>query len=142
MPDILHRVGIDAPPERVLAALTTLEGLRGWWVSEAAGEPDAGGIVDFGFCRMRVVELDADQLVRWHCVEGPEDWVSTEVSFALDWKDGQTFVMFRHADWSEASEHMAHCSTKWATFLLSLRDFVETGTGRPAPRDVKVHMGD
>ena len=28
MPDILHRVGIGVRPERVYAALTTLEGLR------------------------------------------------------------------------------------------------------------------
>ncbi len=142
MPDILHRVGIAAPPERVLEALTTLDGLRAWWVAEAAGDPDAGGIVDFGFCKMRVIELDADQLVRWHCLEGPDDWVSTEVSFALEWKDGQTFVMFRHADWSEAGEHFAHCSTKWATFMLSLRDHAEDREGRPSPRDLKIEVGE
>ena len=33
---------------------------------------------------------------------------------------------------------MAHCSTKWATFLLSLRDLVETGKGKPAPADLKI----
>jgi len=33
---------------------------------------------------------------------------------------------------------MAHCSMKWATFLLSLREFVETGTGKPSPRDIKI----
>jgi hypothetical protein len=37
---------------------------------------------------------------------------------------------------------MHHCSTKWATFLLSLRDDLESGKGRPAPRDVKIHVGD
>jgi uncharacterized protein YndB with AHSA1/START domain len=52
MPDILHRVGIAAPPERVLAALDTLDGLRGWWVSTASGEPGPGGTIDFGFCKI------------------------------------------------------------------------------------------
>ena len=33
---------------------------------------------------------------------------------------------------------MAHCSTKWATFLLSLRDLAETGQGRPAPHDLRI----
>jgi hypothetical protein len=37
---------------------------------------------------------------------------------------------------------MHHCSTKWATFLLSLRDVVEGRAGHPAPRDVKIHVGD
>jgi len=27
---------------------------------------------------------------------------------------------------------------KWATFLLSLKDFVETGQGKPSPADVKI----
>jgi hypothetical protein len=35
-------------------------------------------------------------------------------------------------------EFMGHCSTKWATFLLSLRDLVETGQGKPAPHDLKI----
>jgi len=35
-------------------------------------------------------------------------------------------------------EFMAHCSMKWAVFLMSLRDFVESGNGRPAPEDVKI----
>jgi len=35
-------------------------------------------------------------------------------------------------------EFMGHCSTKWATFLLSLRDLVETGQGKPAPHDLRI----
>jgi len=27
---------------------------------------------------------------------------------------------------------------KWATFLLSLKDLVETGKGKPAPDDLKI----
>ena len=46
--------------------------------------------------------------------------------------------MFGHRKWREEVEFMAHCSTKWATFLLSLRDMVETGTGRPAPHDLRI----
>ena len=33
---------------------------------------------------------------------------------------------------------MAHCSMKWATFLLSLRKLVETGQGAPAPDDLEI----
>jgi hypothetical protein len=45
-------------------------------------------------------------------------------------------VRFGHRNWSEAVEFTEHCSTKWATFMLSLKDLVETGQGRPAPDDV------
>lgn len=33
---------------------------------------------------------------------------------------------------------MSHCSTKWATFLMSLKALDETGSGAPDPRDVKI----
>ena len=49
-----------------------------------------------------------------------------------------TIVLFRHEGWKEPVEFMYHCSTKWATFLLSLKKLVETGAGDPAPNDVKV----
>jgi hypothetical protein len=56
----------------------------------------------------------------------------------LDWKEDQTFVVFKHAHWKEPVEFMHHCSTKWATFLLSLRDLLETSDGRAIPNDVKI----
>jgi uncharacterized protein YndB with AHSA1/START domain len=142
MPDILHRVGIDAPPERVSECLTTIEGLRGWWVSNASGNAGAGGTIDFEFCRMRVLEVVPSRLVRWRCIDGPAEWIGTEVTFKLDWKENQTYVLFGHSGWAEPVEFMHHCSTKWATFLLSLRDLVEASAGRPAPRDLKIHVGD
>jgi len=49
-----------------------------------------------------------------------------------------TIVLFAHKNWREAVEFYAHCSMKWATFLLSLKEFVEAGKGRPAPADVKI----
>ena len=35
------------------------------------------------------------------------------------------------------SEFMAHCSARWAYFLLSLKSLVETGKGTPFPEDLK-----
>jgi uncharacterized protein YndB with AHSA1/START domain len=142
MPDILHRVGIDAKPGRVFAALTTIEGLRGWWQSKATGNAAAGGLINFGFCDMQVLAAAPDTLVSWRCTRGPQEWLGTEVSFHLEWKEGQTFVLFKHAGWKEPVEFMHHCSTKWATFLLSLMEMVERGSGRPAPYDFKIHVGD
>jgi hypothetical protein len=51
-------------------------------------------------------------------------------------------ILFTHAGWKEPVEFMHHFSTKWATFLLSLRDWIEKGRGRPAPDDVEIHVGD
>ncbi len=142
MPEILHRVGIDAPPDKVFKALSTVEGLRKWWVGGTKGSAAAGGLIDFGFCRMKVLEAEPDSVVHWKCTAGPPEWVGTEVVFRLLWKDDQTFVLFSHSKWKRPVEFMHHCSTKWATFLLSLRDLLERGKGRPTPRDVKIHVGD
>ena len=35
------------------------------------------------------------------------------------------------------SEFMAHCSARWAYFLLSLKSLLETGKGTPFPEDLK-----
>ena len=43
MPEILHRVGINTKPERVFAALATIEGVKGWWVTTATGNAAEGG---------------------------------------------------------------------------------------------------
>ncbi len=63
----------------------------------------------------------------------------------LDWRHAwfagratTTIVLFRHANWREVVEFTAHCSTKWATFLLRLKDLLETGKGRPAPDDLRI----
>lgn len=45
-----------------------------------------------------------------------------------------------HRNWREAVEFTEHCSTKWATFMLSLKDLVETGNGKPAPNDVWISV--
>jgi hypothetical protein len=129
-------------PEKVYEALATIDGLRHWWIVEATGDTEKGGLIDFGFCEMEVVASEPGKLVHWKCTRGPDEWVGTEVIFQLKWKEAQTFVIFRHASWKEPVEFMHHCSTKWATFLLSLKDWLERSEGRPYPYDVKVHVGD
>jgi len=142
MPDILHRVGIDASLNKVFTALTTIEGLCGWWVSTTTGSPATGGTINFGFCDMLVVSAEPNELVRWRCTRGPDEWLNTQVTFRLVWKEDQTFVVFKHENWREPVEFMHHCSTKWATFLLSLRDSVEKSAGHPVPHDLKIHVND
>lgn len=148
MVDIIHRVGIKASAAKVYDALSTVEGVAGWWTSDTIGDPRVGGALTFRFhspagvelgaIEMKVLELIPEKSVRWQVVSGPEEWVGTEIDFAISQADGLTIVIFGHRNWREAVEFMAHCSMKWATFLLSLRELVETGTGRPAPADLKI----
>ncbi|HZX08021.1 SRPBCC domain-containing protein [Kribbella sp.] len=142
MNDILHRVGIVAPSKDVYDALTTIDGLAGWWTVDTTG--DEAGVLEFRFASaggdgfdMKVLET-TPELIRWEVVGGPDEWIGTQVSFALSRADDFTIVLFKHEGWREPVEFMYHCSTKWATFLMSLKQYVETGKGEPAPNDVLV----
>ena len=44
-------------------------------------------------------------------------------------------LRFAQAGWREPVEFMAHCSTKWAYFLLGLKDGFEGGKATPFPDD-------
>jgi uncharacterized protein YndB with AHSA1/START domain len=141
--DILHRVGIKSAPDGVYKALTTIKGLSGWWTNDTTGETSPGGVVKFRFpplggFDMKVVELDPGKRVLWHVVDGPEEWVGTNISWELRQEADYTLVLFKHQGWKEPVEFMHHCSTKWAVFLMSLKALVETGKGAPAPNDVKI----
>ncbi len=142
MPDILHRVGIKATPKKVFEALSTIDGLSHWWIVDTKGSAKQGGMIDFGFANMRVVESKPNKIVQWKCVDGPKEWVDTDLTFQLKATKDETFVLFTHANWKRPDEFMRHCSTKWATFLLSLKDWLEREEGRPAPYDVKISVGD
>ena len=148
MADIIHRVGIKAPAAEVYNAVATTEGVAGWWTKETTGSSKPGGTIDvrfltphgkeIGAMAMEVVDLEPDRRVHWRFSKGPAEWVGTDVTFDIS-QDGQyTVVIFGHRNWREPVEFMAHCSMKWATFMLSLRELVETGRGKPSPDDVKI----
>ena len=142
MVDILHKVGILSAQNDVYDALTTVEGLAGWWTDDTKGDGNVGGVLEFRFppggFDMRVTELQPAQQVSWLVVDGPEEWIGTTISWDLTQEGDYTTVLFKHQGWKEPVEFMHHCSTKWAIFLMSLKSLVETGQGAPDPRDVKI----
>jgi len=147
MPDILHRVGIkSSSPEGVYKALTTVEGLSAWWTNDTQGEDNVGGVLKFRFhddgIDMKVLELRPTECVQWQVADGPQDWIGTKILWDLSQEDDYTIVLFRHQGWKEPVEFMHHCSTKWGTFLMSLKSLVETGKGSPSPHDVKISNWD
>jgi uncharacterized protein YndB with AHSA1/START domain len=148
MVDIIHRIGIRASLEKVYNALSTIQGLAHWWTENVEGDEQTGGEISFTFrekngeikgkMMMEVLMLAPPKEVRWCCKKGPDEWIGTEITFQLSQAENQTIIIFGHRNWSEAVEFTAHCSMKWAIFLLSLRDYVETGKGSPSPHDVKI----
>ena len=148
MINIVHRIGIKSPAKQVYNALSTVKGLAHWWTENVEGDEKIGGKIVFRFfshsgkeigkMAMEVQELSPEKYVRWRCVEGPTEWIGTDVTFELSRQDDQTIIIFGHRNWREEVEFTAHCSMKWAVFLLSLREYVETGKGKPSPHDLKI----
>ncbi|GIM82905.1 SRPBCC family protein [Salinispora arenicola] len=143
MVDILHRVGIKTPtPEKVYHALTTVEGLAAWWTDDTKGSGDVGGVLEFRFpsggVDMEVTELRPSERVRWRVADGPEEWIGTTINWGLHQSGDYTIVLFKHEGWQEPVEFMHHCTTRWGSYLMSLKSLVETGEGAPAPRDVEI----
>jgi uncharacterized protein YndB with AHSA1/START domain len=141
--DILHRIGVkDSSPDAVFDALTTLDGLSAWWARDTSGSVDTGGVIQFRFAvggfDMKVVELQTGARVQWEVVEGPAEWIGTTVNWDINQDGDYTIVLFSHEGWREPVEFMNHCSTKWATFLLSLKSLLETGIGYPDPNDLQI----
>lgn len=146
MVDILHKVGVKSSPDDVYAALTTRDGLSAWWTNDTQGDGAVGGKLEFRFeaggFDMEVLEAQPSRRVLWHVIDGPEEWVGTHVDWELKQDGDYTLVLFRHLGWKEPVEFMHHCSTKWATYLMSLKSLAETGAGAPHPHDVKVDSWD
>ncbi len=142
MTDILHEIHIQAPADTVYRALATVPGLATWWTSTTSGASAVGEHLEFHFGKhaihMQVEGLEPAKRVAWRCTRSNPDWVGTQLTFDLTEDNGRTTLRFGHRAWRESNDHFAHCSMKWATFLLSLRDQIETGAGRPFPNDLAI----
>lgn len=144
MADIRHRVGVNAPVDKVFEALTTVEGIATWWTRDAEGDAGLGGTLRFYFgspepsAVMEVVDVETDRLVTWRCSDGPAEWVDTRLDFVLKETDAETVLLFTHANWKEPVEFMHHCSTKWAYFLVGLKELLEGGDSSAFPDDLAI----
>lgn len=141
--DIKHRVGIQGSAADIYALLTTDQGLNQWWTQDTQGAGGVGSIIEFRFGGggpdFEVIELIPDRLVRWrHSGEMPSGWAGSEILFQLEPQEKQTVVLFSHYNWPVSDDFLAHCSTKWAVFMLSLKSCIETGSGKPFPNDVQI----
>ena len=142
MATIYHQVGIKANLNAVYKAIATTEGVTRWWTA-TTGNAEAGGELEFSFdghsVKVKVTGNTPGKYVEWTVIGEAGEWLDTRICFKLEELDDQVMVNFEHADWLEATEMLAHCSTKWAVFLLSLKAYLETGTGKPFPHDIHIN---
>lgn len=138
--DYARVIPFDAPIEQVFDALTTPDGLAGWWTPIVSGDPSTGGEIRFGFAGldeeivMRVDEAKHPSTVIWSCLThtGHPEWEGTRILFQLARNTDDTGLLsFRHLGLIPRLSCYETCESGWAHFLSSLLDYAQHGTGSP-----------
>ena len=136
---------IEASATEIYAALTTPQGLRGWWTADCDVETTVGGELRFRFGphykHMRITQLDSAREVRWLCTGAyinadrftrKDEWVGTQIVFRLSAQGStQTRLDFEHIGLVPTLECHTICVDGWRYFLESLSLFSQTGRGTP-----------
>jgi uncharacterized protein YndB with AHSA1/START domain len=137
---MLHGVEIQAPPETVYEAVSTQQGLAGFWTADNDTRAEVGSVARFGFpdapvdLKMRVDQLEPGRRIVWSCLGDFPHWKGTTVRWDLRPKDGSgTMVLFQHAGWGEdyPDEEFAGVNFVWGQVVGRLKAYAETG--RPQP---------
>ena len=136
MKKIIHYLQIHAAPEKVFAALTTEDGLRGWW-STAVDIDRPHSLIHFHFAGdfnpdMKVNNSRANQLVEWECIAGHDNWQDNTFSFELREVHAETGLMFVQVYAQELTDEVyGTYNYNWGYYLQSLKLLCETGAGTP-----------
>ena len=142
MATIYHQVGVKTSLQNAFKTVSTLDGTSSWW-TPTTGTPVLDGELNFHFGEhciyTKVTGLEKDSSIEWTVQGEPGEWLGTHIRFILEKQDEQIFINFEHNNWQSTTAMFSHCSTKWAVFLLSLKDYLETGTGRPFPNDTSIN---
>lgn len=127
---------VDADPATVHRALTTQEGVRGWWSTHADGPAD--GRLEVGFPYVpRPFEFEVRQgdpaRVEWVVGAMPPPWAGTTVRWEVGPNpDGAgTRVHFSHRDFDRDNPVIPVVTPVWSQVVLRLKSYAETG--RPQP---------
>lgn len=142
MADILHLLQVHAPREAVYQAIATAGGVRNWFSRDADFESTVGASGEIRFAggkrvtRIRIAELEPTERVAWQVISAPmPTWPDTTIEFTMRTDGDGTMLHFAHRGFQQTDDFFAMSATAWASFLLSLKQYLETGEGTPHPDD-------
>lgn len=134
--DIVLSLDIKATPEELYQAITTQEGLAGWFTPGTKAEPKVGTSLEFKFphatdLKFCVDELERDHSVVWSNVQTIPDWESTRIKFCITGRGDITNLQFCQTGLPPDYKDLSAFSYFWAQYMRSLKLLVETGKGEP-----------
>ncbi len=135
-----HKATVEAPAEEVFKAITTADGLKGWYTKEVKGDPsEEDGEFTLSFSRhegpfsWKVATLKPQTEVRWECTAGPGQSKGTKAIFRLSNKgEEKTVVDLEHDGFEDTDEKIKTCNTLWGGLLTSLKHYAESHQPEPA----------
>ena len=135
MTDALFRFDVDAAPETVLEAVTTTEGIKGFWTSRAHVPSEVGETLELEFAVAPLpfdlrLERSDEHAVVWRTETFPPHWVGTTVRWDVEPRDGGSTVSFRHAGFDDDAE-TGSVSFTWGQIMVRLKEYAETGKANP-----------
>ncbi len=136
MHHLMQLQGVDG--SAAYAALTTQDGINGWWTSRAeVPGADVGDVLKMSFpdapmtWDMRVDRSEPSSRVEWACIGGPPGWDGTRVVWDIEAADDQTVVRLDHTGFPAVDDMFRTVTVGWAQMLVSLKAYVETGVRKP-----------
>jgi len=131
------------------ATFNAINNVRGWWSENIDGGTDKLNdefiyhYKDIHYCKIRVIELVADQKVVWLVLdnyfkftEDKSEWKGTKIVFEISKKDGQTAIKFTHEGLVPQYECYEICREAWTGYIQdSLSSLITTGKGQPNAKE-------
>lgn len=133
--DFSRTLTINGTPAALRAAITTDEGVSGWWAPTVSPAPDLLS-VSFGDIGVDLRVVAKRELVVWDVVScsAEPDWVGTTIEFACAAGAAGTIeLLFTHRGLG-ALPCAETCFAGWTYYLPSLVSYVESGVGNPGSR--------
>ncbi|MET8450767.1 SRPBCC domain-containing protein [Streptomyces sp. NPDC005209] len=136
MPDIALRLAIEADADTVYDAISTTDGIRGWFTTTATAGEGVGGLHELAFpgvpepWRLRVTEAERGKRLVLAGQNGP--WTGTEQTYeVLARPAGGVTLRFTHSGFPAVDDAHRDFTYGWATKFVRLKGYAETG--EPAP---------
>ena len=127
-----HQITINATPEKVFDAITTTEGIKGWWSTDAKAEPQLGSLTEVAFYnrqaifQLHVNQLESGKLVEWIAQHDMPTWKGTTIRFDLSVNEnGATVLNFNHSGFESMEGPYAMINTTWGSLMYILKQYVE-----------------
>jgi len=100
---------------------------------------------DAHYTKQKLIDVVPDKKVVWLVTDSKlgfisdkGEWTNTRISFEISRQGSKTQLRFTHIGLVPQVECYDACSNAWSDYISnSLRNFITTGKGQPAPKETK-----